>query len=71
MLKKEHLAEIFQVAIPTVEKIIRSEGFPRFKHVAARYPRDEVYEWIKQNTEHMNTTLGVYLDFDESKRAFR
>lgn len=69
ILKKQDLAQIFQVAIQTVEKIIRAEGFPRFKHVAARYPRDEVFEWIHQNTERMNENLGVYLDFDEKKRA--
>lgn len=69
ILKKQDLARIFQVAIPTVDKIIRMEGFPRFKHVAARYPRDEVFDWIRNNTERMNESLGVYLDFDEKKRA--
>lgn len=69
ILKKQDLARIFQIALPTVDKMIRMEGFPRFKHVAARYPRDEVFEWIKQNTERMNESLGVYLDFEEKKRA--
>lgn len=69
ILKKTDLADIFQVSMPTVEKIIRCEGFPRFKHVAARYPRDEVYKWIADNTEQMSETLGVYLDFEERKRA--
>lgn len=68
-LRKEHLAEIFQVALPTVEKIIRCEGFPKFKAVAARYPRDEVFEWMKANTERMNERLGVYLDLDEMKQV--
>jgi len=27
-LKKEHVAQIFQCELPTVEKIIRMEGFP-------------------------------------------
>lgn len=68
-LRKEHLAEIFQVALPTVEKIIRCEGFPRFKAVAARYPRDEVFDWMKTNTERMNERLGEYLDLDEMKQV--
>lgn len=70
ILKKQDLAEIFQVAMPTVDKIVRIEGFPRFKHTAARYPRDAVFIWIKENTECMNESLGVYLDFEERKRAF-
>lgn len=70
ILKKTDLMEVFQVSMPTVEKIIRIEGFPRFKHVAARYPRDEVFKWINANTERMSESLGVYLDFEERKRAF-
>lgn len=69
VLKKEHIAEIFQVALPTVEKIIRCEGFPKLKAVAARYPRDQVFEWIEKNTERMNERLGIYLDLEEVKKV--
>lgn len=69
ILKKEDLAEIFQVAISTVEKIIRIEGFPKFKAISARYPRDEVFKWIEANTERMNERLGIYLDFEERKQV--
>lgn len=69
VLKKEHIAEIFQVALPTVEKIIRCEGFPKLKAVAARYPRDQVLEWIEKNTERMNERLGIYLDLEEVKKV--
>lgn len=69
VLKKEHLAEIFQVALPTVEKIIRCEGFPKLKAVTARYPRDEVFKWIETNTERMNERLGIYLDITERKQV--
>ncbi|RST57632.1 hypothetical protein D5F11_021465 [Siminovitchia terrae] len=52
-LKKTHLTEIFQVAMPTVDNIIRMEGFPRSTITKARYPRDQVFEWIKDNIEYV------------------
>ncbi|MCJ8008937.1 hypothetical protein ACFFF5_21215 [Lederbergia wuyishanensis] len=57
LLKKKDLADLFQVALPTVENIIRMEGFPKSKVVQARYPRDEVFIWINKNIEyvHYNT----------------
>lgn len=60
-LKKEHLAQIFQCELSTVEKIIRMDGFPKCHAVAARYPRDKVMEWINKNTLYMNERLGVYV----------
>lgn len=53
-MKKQDVADYFQVELPTVEKIIRMEGFPKSKVVSARYPRDEVIEWAKKNTERVN-----------------
>jgi len=50
-LRKKDLADLFQVELVTVEKIIRMEGFPKSKVVAARYPRDLVLEWAEKNTE--------------------
>jgi len=60
-LKKEHVAQIFQCELPTVEKIIRMDGFPKCHAVAARYPRDKVLEWINKNTLYMNERLGIYV----------
>lgn len=53
-LKKQDVAKLFQVELPTVEKIIRMEGFPKSKVVSARYPRDQVIEWANENIERVN-----------------
>lgn len=53
-LKKQDVADLFQVELPTVEKIIRMEGFPKSKVVTARYPRDQVIEWASKNIERVN-----------------
>lgn len=53
MLKKSDLADYFQVAVGTVEHIIRIEGFPKSKVQKARYPRDKVIEWANRNVEHV------------------
>jgi len=50
MLRKKDIAELFQVSLPTVENIIRMEGFPKSKIVSARYPRDMVLEWMNSET---------------------
>lgn len=60
LLKKKDLAEIFQVALPTVENIIRMDGFPKSKVVQARYPRDKVLKWINENTEYVRTHTSYY-----------
>ena len=70
-MKKEDLADYFQVALPTVEKIIRLNGFPRFRGVAARYPRDLVFEWANKNTEYMNERLGIYVSRAESLKLIK
>lgn len=54
LLRKQHVAEIFQVELPTVENIIRKEGFPKSTAVQARYPRDEVFDWMAENTEYVH-----------------
>ncbi|MEG0259636.1 MAG: hypothetical protein RR651_07165 [Lysinibacillus sp.] len=70
-LRKEHVAKIFQVELPTVEKIIRMDGFPKSQVVAARYPRDEVLEWQRKNVMYMNERLGIYVTQKESLRLLR
>ncbi|MFC9542262.1 hypothetical protein ACFTQ7_20640 [Lysinibacillus sp. NPDC056959] len=60
-LRKEHVAQIFQCELSTVEKIIRMEGFPKCHAISARYPRDKVFEWKNKNTLYMNERLGIYV----------
>lgn len=50
-LRKQDIANLFQVELPTVEKIIRMEGFPKSKVISARYPRDMVLDWAEGNVE--------------------
>ena len=59
-LKKQHLTEIFQVALPTVDNIIRMEGFPRSTITKARYPRDQVFEWINDNIEYVRYNTNYF-----------
>ena len=70
-LKKEHVAKIFQCELPTVEKIIRMDGFPKCHALSARYPRDKVLEWRDKNTMYMNSRLGIYVSENESLRLLR
>lgn len=49
LLNKKDLCKIFQVEEPTVNKIITRQGFPKSKFVTARYPRDEVFKWMRRN----------------------
>lgn len=56
-LKKEHLAEIFQVEKPTLPKIINHPTFPRLDIVRARYPRDKVLEWINDNSNIVKSNI--------------
>lgn len=70
-LRKEHVAKVFQVELPTVEKIIRMDGFPKDGAVAARYPRDKVLKWKDENTMYMNGRLGIYVSEKEGLRLLR
>ncbi|MFY0520866.1 hypothetical protein ACOMCU_24035 [Lysinibacillus sp. UGB7] len=70
-LRKEHVAKIFQCELPTVEKIIRMDGFPKCHALSARYPRDKVLEWRDNNTMYMNSRLGIYVSENESLRLLR
>ncbi|MGI2329693.1 hypothetical protein [Planococcus sp. YIM B11945] len=51
VLKKADLVTILQVEMPTVTKLVANPTFPRLKDVKARYPRDEVFKWIEENTD--------------------
>jgi len=50
-MTKKDLAEFFQVSMPSVENIIRMDGFPKSKVIRARYPRDLVIKWAHENSE--------------------
>ncbi|MFF5993430.1 hypothetical protein AAGS61_01590 [Lysinibacillus sp. KU-BSD001] len=69
-MEKEHVADFFQIALPTVEKIIRMDGFPICGAVRARYPRDKVFEWADRNTKYMNERLGIYVS-ESDRLKFR
>ncbi|MEO4053409.1 hypothetical protein [Solibacillus sp. CAU 1738] len=70
-LKKEDVAKIFNVELPTVEKIIRMNGFPKCRAVTARYPRDKVLQWKEENEMYWNERLGIYVTHQESLRLMR
>ncbi|MCS1393492.1 hypothetical protein NXZ77_18125 [Lysinibacillus boronitolerans] len=55
MLKQEHLCEIFQCERGAIYKLTKIDSFPRFEHIHGRYPRDLVFEWIEQNTNHIQS----------------
>ncbi|MEA1855621.1 hypothetical protein U9M49_21395 [Cytobacillus sp. OWB-43] len=59
MMKKDDLAEYFQVSKPTVENIIRMDGFPKSTIVNSRYPRDLVIEWANKNVVRVNFLKGI------------
>lgn len=58
VLKKEHLAEIFQVKPATVDKLVGYQNFPHLGTTKGRYPRDRVFDWIDANTEYLNQYLS-------------
>ncbi|MEK4247623.1 hypothetical protein MKZ20_20305 [Psychrobacillus sp. FSL K6-2684] len=57
VLTKQHLMEIFQIELPTVDKIIKDSTFPRLQTIRARYPRDAVFTWIDKNTAALEKYL--------------
>ena len=50
VLTKKDLKKIFQVSTATVDRLVRRKDFPRLIPFAGKYPRDEVFEWIKNNS---------------------
>jgi len=57
VLKNEHLAEILQIAMPTVIKVTRNPSFPRLQNIKGRYPRDLVFEWIEANSTYLKKVI--------------
>lgn len=50
ILTNSDLKEIFQCSGAVVHRLKSISGFPIFPYVQGRYPRDEVFEWIKNNS---------------------
>lgn len=53
VLNVNHLIQILSVKRPTVSKITARPDFPKLTQIQARYPRDEVFEWIKNNSSYI------------------
>lgn len=64
LLTRKDLEEIFQVESTAINKLVNMKSFPKFEMIRARYPRDQVMEWIKQNSswvesnsKHLNKVI--------------
>lgn len=57
VLTNKHLAEIMQIAPPTVIKVTADPTFPRLQKIKARYPRDQVFEWIEANSTKLKRVI--------------
>jgi hypothetical protein len=57
VLTNKHLAEILQIAPPTVIKVTANPSFPRLIGIQARYPRDAVFNWIDTNTKFLKKVV--------------
>lgn len=60
VLKREHLKDIFQIEMSTVEKIVRRKDFPKLETIQARYPRDKVFAWINENSTYVTENTNFY-----------
>jgi hypothetical protein len=58
VLTNKDLAEIMQIAPPTVLKVTANPSFPRLQTIKARYPRDAVFEWIEANSNILERVVG-------------
>ncbi|WP_375200748.1 helix-turn-helix transcriptional regulator [Bacillus sp. RS11] len=50
VLTKKDLTEIFQASSSTIDRTVARKDFPKLTTLAGKYPRDEVFEWIKNNS---------------------
>ncbi|UNT55100.1 hypothetical protein [Lysinibacillus capsici] len=50
LLTNSDLKEIFQCSRSVVHRLKNLSGFPNFSYIQGRYPRDEVFKWIKNNS---------------------
>ncbi|WP_233414603.1 helix-turn-helix domain-containing protein [Thermaerobacillus caldiproteolyticus] len=57
LLTRKDLAEIFQVQLSTVSNLTDIPGFPKFEHIRARYPRDQVFRWIEENSTYLEQMI--------------
>lgn len=57
ILLNTHIAEILQIKMPTVNKITNHPSFPRLNNIRARYPRDQVFAWIEDNTTYLREVI--------------
>lgn len=55
MLTNSDLKEIFQCSRSVVHRLKNISDFPNFPYIQGRYPRDEVFEWIKNNSINLNS----------------
>lgn len=55
VLKRSDLANILNIALPTVDNLTRNPSFPKLKEIRGRYPRDAVFKWIEENTESISS----------------
>ncbi|MGR3287137.1 hypothetical protein [Bacillus sonorensis] len=60
ILKNTHLQEIFQIKSAAVTRLTGIESFPKLKTIQARYPRDLVFEWIKQNSTWVEENTNYF-----------
>jgi hypothetical protein len=56
-LRNSHIAEILQIAAPTVIKVTSNPSFPRLQAIKGRYPRDLVFEWIEANSTFLKKVI--------------
>lgn len=59
-IKNTHLQEIFQIKSAAVTRLTGIESFPKLKTIQARYPRDLVFEWIKQNSTWVEENTNYF-----------
>ncbi|KQL17650.1 hypothetical protein [Cytobacillus solani] len=57
VLRNSHLAEILQIAPPTVIKVTSNPSFPRLQNIKGRYPRDLVFKWIDANSTYLKQVI--------------
>ncbi|WP_342471605.1 hypothetical protein MHH70_12370 [Metasolibacillus sp. FSL H7-0170] len=63
VLRKAHLCEILQIEMPTVNKLVARKDFPKLIDIQARYPRDQVFDWINRNSNVTNMFMQIQRSF--------
>ncbi|MCM3324273.1 helix-turn-helix transcriptional regulator [Cytobacillus kochii] len=60
LLTLSDLQEMFQIKYPTVLKMTANPEFPRSTQIKARFPRDQVYKWIEENSNWVKENTNYY-----------